>query len=84
MRKSVNAFAQWSWYGLKTKGFEGALRGRWEALDSVFTATIWGNLAFSMRFLGAFLTPFTGAIKPYWMRRFMRAIGTSFLALSFG
>ena len=27
MRKSVNAFAQWSWYGLKTKGFEGGKEG---------------------------------------------------------
>ena len=84
MRKSVNPFALGSWYGLKTKGFEGALKGCWEAPDSVFTVTIWDNLAFSMRFLIAFLTPFTGAIKPYSMRRFMRANGTSFLALSFG
>ena len=84
MRKSVNAFALGSWYGLKTRGFEGGKEGRWEALDSVFTATIWDNLAFSMRFIIAFLTPLTGSIKPFWMRRFMRAIGTPFLALSFG
>ena len=83
MRKSVNAFALGSWYGLKTKGFEGALKGRWEVADSVFTVTIRGNLAFSKRFLDAFLMLFTGAIKPYWMLRFMRSIGTSLLVLSF-
>tara|TARA_B100001093_G_C26790845_1_gene998893 strand:- start:331 stop:528 length:198 start_codon:yes stop_codon:yes gene_type:complete len=65
MRKSVNAFVWPLRYGLKTKGFEEKLKGRWEASDSVFTVIFRDNLAFSGRFLGAFLTLFTGANKLY-------------------
>jgi hypothetical protein len=39
MRKSVNPFVWPLRYGLKTKGFEGSLEGRW-AMDSMPIRTV--------------------------------------------